>query len=82
MELKVKVIYSNGRKERTLVMKNERSCAEEFRPARWASAGFDRSWQTKKTDLEQTVHKGVQDSVKALEDSKKTNQAIIGYRPD
>lgn len=54
---------------------------KKFKPVQLKSAGFGRRWQTKRTDLDGAIHKGIKASVQALEDSKK-KISMIGFRPD
>lgn len=74
------IIYVNLKQEGGF-MKTE-SVEMEFNLIQWEGVGFGHEWHSEKTELDEAIKKGVQDSLQAFEDSQKTNQVIIGYRPD
>jgi hypothetical protein len=51
---------------------------ESFMPAPLKSAGFKRRWRASKTSFDPAIEKGVKDSLKAFEESRRTTPVIIG----
>ncbi len=62
-------------------MRNEQANIE-FKQVQWKGVGFARKWQAKRTEVSRIIDCGVKNSLKAFEESKKSNHAIVGQRPD